>query len=83
MQMTPEACAAAEELTTRCETCFALISLHAPENDQLAATVEALLLEAEHAGRCPRVVIWRLRQRLAMLLCPLRHQVPVRKAAYA
>jgi hypothetical protein len=82
MQMTTDARIAADELTARCEARFALMGLQALDGDEHAAAVDALLLQAEHAGLCPRIVIWRLRKRLATLLCPPHVRAPACKAAH-
>lgn len=83
MPMNPEARASAEELIESCETLLARMGDDIAEGDLIAAAVEALLLEAERAGLCPRIVIWRLRLRLAALLHPSGPTPPRRTVAHA
>ncbi len=82
MPMKPEALASAEELIACCETLFVRMGDDIPGCDLIAA-VEALLLEAEQAGRCPRILIWRLRMRLAALIHPPKDSTPLRIVAHA
>ena len=70
MQMSTEARAAADELIARVETRLILLALHPEDGEQHAASIEAMLWDADQAGRCPRIVIWRLRKRLAQGLHP-------------
>ncbi len=66
--LTPEAQAAADTLTQLCETLFALIAQAPERSDELAQQLETKLLEAKAIGVCPKVIISRLRARLAALL---------------
>jgi hypothetical protein len=76
MPLTPDAQQAADLLTKQCETLFALITQSPETSDALAQQVEAMLLDAQAMGVCPRVIIGRLRARLTALLQHAARRLP-------